>query len=67
MAQAVLDPQDENYTRELPIATTEISAFFLSQMKLSLASLSVFLVVIKFALSTEYPLKIDDWKADGHT
>ena len=28
MVQAVLDPQDEKYTRELPIATTEISAFF---------------------------------------
>ena len=30
MAQSVLDPQDEKYTRELPIATTEILALFKS-------------------------------------
>ena len=28
MAQSVLDPQDEKYTRELPIATPEILALF---------------------------------------
>ena len=30
MAQAVLDPQVRKYTRELPIATTEILALFKS-------------------------------------
>ena len=45
MAQAVLDPQDRKYTRELPIVTTEILTLS-RQMKLSLAFLSVLQVAI---------------------
>ena len=66
MAQAVLDPQDRKYTRELSIATTDILALFKSNEVATSIPLRPSGGDL-FVLSTKNPLKIDDWKADGHT
>ena len=66
MTQAVLEAQDGKYTRELPIATTEILALFKSNEVVTSISFRPSGADL-FVLSTENPFKIDDWKADGHT
>ena len=66
MAQPVLDPQDGKYTRELRIGATEILAFFKSNQAVSTIPFRPSGGDL-FVLSTEDPLKIDDWKSDGHT
>ena len=66
MAQAVLDPQDGKYTRESPIGATQILAFFKSDQAVSTISFRPSGGDL-FVFSTEDPLKIDDWKSDGHT
>ena len=66
MAQAALDPKDGKFVRELPLGTTEILALFKS-------SEAVTNIPFRpsggdlFLFSTEDPLRIDDWKSDGHT
>ena len=66
MAQAVLEAQDGKYTKELPTATTEILALFKSNEVVTSIPFRPSGGDL-FVLSTENPLKIDDWKADGHT
>ena len=60
MAQAVLEAQNGKYTRELPIALFKSNEIVTSIPFRPSGGDS-------FVLSTENPLKIDDWKADGHT
>ena len=54
------------YTRELPIATTEILALFKSNEVVTSIPFRPSGGDL-FVLSTENPLKIDDWKVDGYT
>ena len=50
----------------MPIATTEILTLFRSNEVVTSISFRPSGDDL-FVISTENPLKIDDWKADGHT